>query len=148
MDGQHISPPPSAQYPAVQPPDASAAEAEFISPMNGDLTCDVAIVGGGITGLSTALHAGTKISTGVHNQKLDRQSGRWILRTNRGVVTADTVILGANTYTDTLWPQLEKTFVMINYFQLATKPLEDNVLEILPGGQGLWDTGAITYFRA
>ena len=40
--------------------DASAVESKFVNPMNSDLACDVAIVGGGITGLSTALHAGEK----------------------------------------------------------------------------------------
>ncbi|SNT76320.1 NAD(P)/FAD-dependent oxidoreductase [Paracoccus seriniphilus] len=37
--------------------DMSAAERPHECPMDGDSTCDVAIVGGGFTGLSTALHA-------------------------------------------------------------------------------------------
>lgn len=36
--------------------DASAVEKDFHAPLEGDLTVDVAIVGGGFTGLSTALH--------------------------------------------------------------------------------------------
>lgn len=36
--------------------DASAKEAQIESPMDGDIDTDVAIVGGGFTGLSTALH--------------------------------------------------------------------------------------------
>ncbi|MEM1342623.1 MAG: FAD-dependent oxidoreductase, partial [Pseudomonadota bacterium] len=36
--------------------DGSAREADFHNPMNGDAWADVAIVGGGYTGLSTALH--------------------------------------------------------------------------------------------
>ncbi|MDP2122457.1 MAG: FAD-binding oxidoreductase [Hoeflea sp.] len=37
--------------------DETAEESDFRSPLTGDVTTDVAIVGGGYTGLSTALHA-------------------------------------------------------------------------------------------
>ncbi len=37
--------------------DVSAEEPDYVSPMDGDVTTDLAIVGGGFTGLSTALHA-------------------------------------------------------------------------------------------
>ncbi len=40
--------------------DRSAAEADLINPMTGDGVTDLAIVGGGFTGLSTALHAAEK----------------------------------------------------------------------------------------
>ncbi len=36
--------------------DASAVEDDYTNPLSGDVTVDVAIVGGGFTGLSTALH--------------------------------------------------------------------------------------------
>jgi glycine/D-amino acid oxidase-like deaminating enzyme len=36
--------------------DRSAAEPDVDAPLDGDATADVAIVGGGFTGLSTALH--------------------------------------------------------------------------------------------
>lgn len=101
---------------------------------------------GYVRGLArAAAAAGAAISTGVQVRKLDRRDGKWALETSRGAVTADTVILGTNAYTDTLWPGLRKTFVMIHYFQLATKPLGERIRSILPGGQGLWDTGAIMF---
>ena len=40
--------------------DASAAEDDFAAEMDGDNTTELAIVGGGFTGLSTALHAAEK----------------------------------------------------------------------------------------
>ena len=40
--------------------DASAAEEDYLSEMDGDITTELAIVGGGFTGLSTALHAAEK----------------------------------------------------------------------------------------
>ena len=40
--------------------DASAEEADIGAPLDGDVTADLAIVGGGFTGLSAALHAALK----------------------------------------------------------------------------------------
>ena len=40
--------------------DASAQEPDYRAPLDGDVSVDVAIVGGGFTGLSTALHCAEK----------------------------------------------------------------------------------------
>ena len=92
-----------------------------------------------------AKSAGANISTRVQVKKLSRKGDKWRLTTDKGVVTANTVVLGTNAYTDNLWPGLKKTFVAINYFQLATEPLKERAEPILPGGQGLWDTGRIMF---
>ena len=49
-----------SQTQAVSLWDHSAAEAGYDNPFDGDATCDVAIIGGGYTGLSTALHGAEK----------------------------------------------------------------------------------------
>ena len=92
-----------------------------------------------------ALAAGAKISTGVRAKKLRRDGDMWKVETPQGVVTAKAVVLGTNAYTDELWPNLNRIFTMIHYFQLATKPLGPEAAEILPGRQGLWDTGTIMF---
>ena len=92
-----------------------------------------------------AKSAGAYISAGVKVKKLSRNGDNWRLTTNKGVVKADTIVLGTDGYTDNLWPGLKNTFVPINYFQLATEPMEQHVESILPGGQGLWDTGRIMF---
>ena len=51
--------------------DISASEADYSNPMDGDATCDVAIIGGGYTGLSTALHGAEK---GLNCHVLEAQS--------------------------------------------------------------------------
>ncbi len=38
--------------------DQSSEEQDYANPMRNDATADVAVVGGGFTGLSTALHCG------------------------------------------------------------------------------------------
>lgn len=92
-----------------------------------------------------AMAAGARISTGARATKLRRDGEKWVVETNQGTVTARAVVLGTNAYTDTLWPDLNRIFTMIHYFQLATKPLGPEAEHILPGKQGLWDTGQIMF---
>lgn len=92
-----------------------------------------------------ALGAGAKISTGVRVTKLHRDGELWKVETDQGTLTAKAVVLGTNAYTDDLWPDLKRAFTTINYFQLATKPLGPEAAHILPGKQGVWDTGQIMF---
>jgi glycine/D-amino acid oxidase-like deaminating enzyme len=92
-----------------------------------------------------AVGAGARISTKVRATKLRKENDIWIVETNKGTVKAKAVVLGTNAYTDDLWPGLSKTFTPINYFQLATKPLGPEAAHIMPGRQGLWDTGQVMF---
>lgn len=92
-----------------------------------------------------ALGAGARISTGVTVRKLHRDGNHWKLETDGGTVTAKFVVIGTNAYSDDLWPGLKDTFTKIHYFQLATAPLGPDAGDILPGRQGLWDTGTIMF---
>jgi len=92
-----------------------------------------------------ALGAGAKISTGIRATRLHREKKLWYVETEQGQLTARAVVLGTNAYTDDLWPGLNKTFTLIHYFQLATNPLGAEADSILPGKQGLWDTGQVMF---
>ncbi len=92
-----------------------------------------------------AIGAGAQISTGVKATKLTKHHDEWLVETDQGELRANAVILGTNAYTDDLWPDLKKVFTMIHYFQLATAPLGKEANHILPGKQGLWDTGQIMF---
>lgn len=101
---------------------------------------------GYVRGLARAASAaGAAISTGVTAQKLDRLNGKWVVRTDQGKVTANTVVLGTNAYSDDLWPGLKRAFTMIHFFQFATELLGERGASILPERQGLWDTGPIMF---
>ncbi len=101
---------------------------------------------GYVRGLArAATAAGAKLHTGVTVTKLERGDGKWTLQTSSGRVTANAVVLGTNAYTDDLWPDLKRVFTIIHYFQLATEPLGERAKDILPEGQGLWDTGQIMF---
>ncbi len=92
-----------------------------------------------------ALGLGAKISTGVRATGLQHNKGFWVIDTTQGSLTTKTVVLGTNAYTDDLWPGLKDIFTPIHYFQLATRPLGAEADYILPGKQGLWDTGQIMF---
>ena len=101
---------------------------------------------GYVRGLARAAKAaGARIHIGVQVTKLTRQAGHWVLETNQGKVTAKSVILATNAYSDDLWPGLKSSFVPIDYFQVATVPLIGRISSILPERQGIWDTGKIMF---
>ena len=92
-----------------------------------------------------ALGAGAKISTATRATRLSRKDNLWRVETDNGDIIAKAVVLGTNAYTDELWPDLNRSFTLINYFQFATSPLGSQADAILPGKQGLWDTGQIMF---
>ncbi|MDJ0628365.1 MAG: FAD-binding oxidoreductase [Rhodobacter sp.] len=92
-----------------------------------------------------AVAAGAVVNTGVRVIKLDKGNKRWRVDTDHGAMTAAHVVLGTNAYTDTLWPGLRDVFTTIHYLQFATTPLGPEAGHILPGRQGLWDTGPIMF---
>lgn len=101
---------------------------------------------GYVRGLArAALAAGASLSTGTRVTALAPTSDGWVVSTPNGTVTAKYVILGANAYTDELWPALKSVFTPIHYFQLATEPLGERASFILPERQALWDTGPIMF---
>jgi L-pipecolate oxidase len=101
---------------------------------------------GYVRGLARAAKAaGAQIHTGVRVARLTRQADRWVLETASGTVSAKSVVLATNAYTDELWPGLRSSFVPINFFQVATAPLGDRVASILAERQGLWDTGTVMF---
>lgn len=89
--------------------------------------------------------AGAEIHTNTRVLSLSRENDKWRLETTGGTVTANAVILGTNAYTDELWPDLNRAFTMIHYFNVPSEPLGKRGSHILPEGQGLWDTGKVMF---
>ena len=72
------------------------------------------------------------------------------MTTERGAaVTAEKVVVCTNGYTGDLVPRLRQTVIAPNSFQIATRPLSDNIRKsILPEGQVSSDTRKLLlYFR-
>lgn len=89
--------------------------------------------------------AGANITIGAKVTDLSRDGDNWIVKSSQGDLRAKSVVLGTNAYTDKLWPGLSKVFTMIHYLQFATTPMGEDAAHILPGRQGVWDTGKIMF---
>jgi|SRR5579872_3874326 len=80
---------------------------------------------------------------------LEKQGKEWRVQTPSGSVTAETVLLATDAYTDRLVDPLRRTLIPVPSFQVATEPLPDNLRRtILPEGQSASDTWhLLRYFR-
>jgi glycine/D-amino acid oxidase-like deaminating enzyme len=90
---------------------------------------------------AAARSAGAQIFTASPVLDAQEVDSRWMVRTSAGSVQAKWVIVATNAYTTNVWPQIRAELVHLPYFNLATKPLGDNLrTTILPERQGVWDT--------
>lgn len=113
--------------------------------------------GGGVQPLSyarglarAAIAAGVVIHTASPVTQLTQAGGKWHVTTKQGAkVVAERVVLATNGYTDDLWPQLRKSIINANSFQVATEPLAEPVRRsILPEGHVTSDArNLLLYYR-
>ncbi|MFW2542543.1 NAD(P)/FAD-dependent oxidoreductase [Primorskyibacter sp. 2E107] len=87
--------------------------------------------------------AGARITTATPVTALRRDGAGWRVETGRGTITAPQVVLATNAYGGDLWPALARAVTIIHFFQVATAPLGEASADILPQGQGLWDTAPV-----
>ena len=101
-------------------------------------------------------HAAIKAGAALHGQSpvaaLRETAGGWRVETESGAsVTASKVLLCTNGYSDLTGylPAIVKSVVPFYSYQIATKPLSDNVLKSLPAhGLGVSETRRIlSYYR-
>jgi glycine/D-amino acid oxidase-like deaminating enzyme len=103
-----------------------------------------------VRGLARAAQqAGAVIHGRSAVERLESTGDAWCAATAAGHVTAGTVILATNAYTDDLWPGLRRTVLPVQSYQVATRPLPEDVRRrVLPGGQVVSDLRRILfYFR-
>ncbi|TIT31033.1 MAG: FAD-binding oxidoreductase [Mesorhizobium sp.] len=98
---------------------------------------------------AAARKAGARIFGGSEVLSLNRQAGRWVLKTADGSVSAEKVLVATNGYTGDLWPGLEQSLVPVFSAIAATEPLAPAVADaILPERPVLYEAGNITvYYR-
>ncbi len=96
-----------------------------------------------------ALNAGAKIFTHSKVNSMERRGDSWRLHCATGDITANTVVLCTNGYTDQLFKGLRETVVPVVSIQGATQPLSQGQLDsILPQRHTFADTRrVIFYFR-
>ena len=98
---------------------------------------------------AAAAAAGARIFTHSRATKLRRSGSAWAVTTPEGSVTAPKLLLATNGAQDDLWPDLRKTTLKAWSYQIATKPLPDDLRRvILAQGQAVSDTRRVLrYFR-
>jgi len=75
---------------------------------------------------------------------LERDGDAWRVKTARGSVRADKVVISTGAYTEGDWSNLQKQFFRGYYYQVASKPLQGAAADkVLPHGQGSWDTRTV-----
>ncbi len=90
---------------------------------------------------NVVLKKGCKLFTDTPALGVESVKGRWRVSTPKGIVTASKVVLATAAYSDDLWPKLKKSFIPFYLYNVATKPLSQNLREsILPGRQPVTDT--------
>ena len=96
-----------------------------------------------------ALGEGAAIHGASAATAIVRHGAGWSVRTDRGAVDCEIVVLATNGYTDALWPGLHRSVVPVASFVTATAPLGHNVLpSVLPGGHAVSETArVIVYYR-
>lgn len=96
-----------------------------------------------------AQECGARLFTSSAARRLTRAGDEWRLETEHGAVTAKTVIVATDAYTDQTFNALRRTVVAVPSIQVATAPLPASLrARILPEGQSVSDTQRILrYFR-
>lgn len=105
---------------------------------------------------AAAIAAGAAIHTASPVVAVEDEGSAWRLRTPGGTVRAAWVVVATNAYTmgaytmgagtmgagsGAVWPEVRRELVHLPYFNLATRPLPDELRRsILPERQGAWDT--------
>lgn len=96
-----------------------------------------------------AIRAGAKIFTQSPAIEARDDGSRWTVRTDRGRIHANWVVVATEAYTHSVWPEIRAELVHLPYFNVATKPLGSTFARtILPGQRGVGDTKKVlTSFR-
>jgi len=103
-----------------------------------------------VRGLARAVkQAGAAIHGRSAVTRIESRGGDWRAVTSAGTVTAGKIILATNAYTDDLWPGLRQTLIPVQSYQVASRPLSEDIRRrVLPGGQAVSDLRRILfYFR-
>ncbi|MBA5801342.1 NAD(P)/FAD-dependent oxidoreductase [Rhizobium changzhiense] len=93
-------------------------------------------------------HAAVKTGVVIHTSSpvvaTEQNGSRWIVKTAKGEVSADWIIVATDAYSTGPFEQVRNEQIYLPYFNFATVPLGHNLRQsILPGREGAWDTKEI-----
>lgn len=88
-----------------------------------------------------AVSSGASLRSHARVRRLSRSGPGFAVDTSRGVIQASRVVVTTNGYTDESTPDLQRRVVPARSYQIATEPLEPDLMaELIPGGRMISDT--------
>ena len=94
-----------------------------------------------------AVRAGATITTGTAVSRVQRQTGGWQVHTTAATVLARELLLATNGYTNGASPALQRRFVPIGSYIIATEPLDAAVASaLLPRRRIAFDSKHFLYY--
>ena len=96
---------------------------------------------------AAAIRRGVSIATGVGVTAVQRQPGGWRVQTTKGDVLARDVLFATNGYTNGASPALQRRFVPIGSYIIATEPLDESqAVALLPKRRMAFDSKNFLYY--
>ena len=93
--------------------------------------------------LEVCAEAGVTLSAETRVDAIDGTKGHFTVKTSKGDIAAEQVIITTNGYTGPLTPKLRKRLVPISSQIIGTEELpEDMARELIPAGRNISETGS------
>ena len=103
-----------------------------------------------VTGLArVAERAGATLHARARVLRLERKGGRFLVETERGSLSAESVLVGTSGYTGKVTSKLQRKIIPIGSFIIATERLPEHLVkEIIPNNRMIFDSRHyLNYFR-
>jgi glycine/D-amino acid oxidase-like deaminating enzyme len=103
-----------------------------------------------VAGLARAAEsAGASLHARARVTRLERSGNRFLVETERGLLSAEKVLVGTSGYTGNVTKKLQKKVIPIGSFIIATEKLSDALVsELIPRGRMIFDSKHyLNYFR-
>jgi glycine/D-amino acid oxidase-like deaminating enzyme len=97
--------------------------------------------------IAAACRTGVTLAEATRVNRLDRTGRGWEVVTNRGIVEAGEVLVATNAYADKAAPWLQRRFVPIGSYAIATEPLAPTVaVHLIPNRRMVFDSKHFLHF--
>ena len=97
--------------------------------------------------MGKARDAGASIISCCAAENINRDKSGFSVKTSKGAVQADKVIIATNGYTGSLTPRLQRRVIPIGSYVIATEPVAKELMdELMPKGRIVSDTRKVVYY--
>jgi glycine/D-amino acid oxidase-like deaminating enzyme len=98
---------------------------------------------------SSAEKAGATLHARARANRLERRGNRFVIETERGSLSAESVLVATSGYTGSVTKKLQKKIIPIGSFIIATEQISDELAnELIPNGRMIFDSmHYLNYFR-